>query len=82
MKLTAENFAELCPDCFVEYVPKRDKDGKTSGGISCVGDSPARDAEEELHRGMEKNYDIQRAKKVGCKGAVEICAWLNGRRLI
>ena len=80
MKLTAENLAELCPDCFVEYIPKRDKNGKATGEISCVGEPLARDALEQMHRGMEKTFDIAMAKKAGCKGAVEICDWLNGRR--
>ena len=81
MKLTAENLAELCPDCFVEYIPKRDKNGKATGGMSCAGDSPARDAAEEMHRGMERDYDIARAKRAGHKGAVQICKFLNGERV-
>ena len=45
-------------------------------GIECVGDKG--DAE---FCEIEKAVDIQRAKKAGCRGAIEICRFLNtGRR--
>ena len=49
---------------------------KTILGIECVGDRGA-----VAFREIEKAVDIQRARKAGCKGAVQICQYLNtGRR--
>lgn len=58
------------PECFVKYEPFM-----VCGnirGITYAG-------EEDMERDdVEKRLDIKRAKKAGCRGAVEICAYLNG----
>ena len=56
---------EKYPECFIEYIPI-----KVNGsilGIECVGDKGSRILCE-----IEKRVDIQRAKKAGCRGAVQI----------
>lgn len=73
-KLTAENFRGKYPECFVEYRPIM-FDGFVTG-IECVGENIKHGVLEEI----EKKVDIQRAKAEDCKGAKEICAWLNGVR--
>ena len=74
MKLTAENFAELCPDCFVEYRPIIEN--KIPIGYRCIGTGPV----ESEQGAADKKADIYLAEKAGCKGIIEICDWLNGRR--
>ncbi len=64
---------EKYPECFVEYRPIMAKD--TILGIECVGDKGDATLCE-----IEKAVDIRRAKRAGCRGAKEICAYLNGRR--
>ena len=65
---------EKYPECFVEYRPVMSDD--TIFGIECVGDSG-----DATFCEIEKRVDIQRARRFGCKGAVEICDYLNGKGL-
>ncbi len=44
-------------------------------GIECINDNS-----DSILGEIEKGADIARARKAGCKGAVQICDWLNGRR--
>ena len=67
------DLTEKYKECFAEYRPVMAKD--TILGIECVGDKGNATFCE-----IEKAVDIQRAKKAGCRGAVEICEFLNGRR--
>ena len=60
------------PECFVEYI--------ADNGIYCVGDTVVRGYAATLLQNIEKNVDIQRAKRAGCRGAEQICDWLNGVR--
>ncbi len=62
------------PGCFVEYRPIIVND--TILGIECVGDKG-----DATFCEIEKAVDIRRAKRAGCRGAKEICNYLNtGRR--
>ncbi len=56
---------EKYPECLVKYEPTMVNGVAT--GITCTepGD-------------IEQRVDIQMAKKAGCKGITEICAFLNG----
>ncbi len=58
------------PDCFVEYRPVFEN--SIAIGIECSGRG--------VLSQIEKNVDIQRAKKAGCRGIVETCKYLNGER--
>ncbi len=62
-------------DCFVEYRPVMDSEGVPTDDIECVNDNSSGWLGE-----IEKEVDIARARKAGCRGAVQICNWLNGRR--
>lgn len=66
------NLVEKYPECFVEYQP--DMVGEYIVGIKCVGERLATGVLGEI----EKEVDIQRAKAAGCRGAKEICDYLNG----
>jgi len=65
---------EKYPECFVEYRPIM-VNGYTMG-IECINDN----SRDEVLGEIEKRVDIQRAKKAGCKGAIEICEFLNTGR--
>lgn len=65
---------EKYPECMVEYRPIM-VEGFVIG-IECVGENLGNGVLGEI----EKRVDIQRAKAAGCKGAKEICDWLNGVR--
>ena len=52
-----------------------DSEGVPTDDIECINDNSSGWLGE-----IEKEVDIARAKKAGCKGTVEICNWLNGRR--
>ena len=69
------NLVEKYPECFVEYRPIMDSEGVPTDDIECINDNSSGWLGE-----IEKEVDIARARKAGNKGAVEICAWLNGRR--
>ena len=69
------NLIEKYPDCFVEYRPVMNSDGTASEDIECIHDNRYGELGE-----IEKRVDIARAKLAGCKGAVQICDYLNGRR--
>ena len=60
------------PDCFVEYRPRMLNE--IPCGIECVGDIPG----DRILRDVEMKVDIERAKKAGCMGIIQICAFLNG----
>ena len=62
-------------ECFIEYVPIGEAGHYT--GIEATD----KDDGDEVHREIEKRVDIQRAKRAGCRGAADICRYLNtGRR--
>ncbi len=69
------NLVEKYPECMVEYRPVMDSEGMPTDDIECINDNSSGWLGE-----IEKEVDIAMAKKAGCRGAVEICAWLNGRR--
>ena len=71
MKLD-KDLTKKYPSCLVEYRPIVGE--KEILGIECVGDTHSEFGE------IEKRVDIQRAKRAGCRGAEQICDWLNGRR--
>ena len=56
------------PECMVEYRVGMDD------VIECVGENIGSGILGEI----EKRVDIARAKATGCKGAKEICDYLNG----
>ena len=62
-------------ECFVEYRPIRS--GEYILGIECVGDTSRVATWVKV---VEMRVDILRAKKAGCRGAEEICEYLNGVR--
>ena len=62
-------------ECMVEYRPIMNSDGTPTNDIECINDNPSGWLGE-----IEKQVDIARARKAGCRGAIQICAWLNGRR--
>ena len=66
---------EKYPECFVEYRPIMDSEGVPTDDIECINDNSSGWLGE-----IERGVDIARAKKAGCKGTVQICDWLNGRR--
>ena len=57
----------------MEYIPIRS--GEYILGIECIGERRDNALGE-----IEKQVDILRAKRAGCRGAEQICDWLNGRR--
>ena len=52
-----------------------DSEGVPTDDIECINDNSSGWLGE-----IEKEVDIARARKAGCKSTVQICNWLNGRR--
>ena len=69
------NLVEKYPECFVEYRPITDSEGVPTDDIECINDNSSGWLGE-----IEKEVDIARARRAGCRGVVQICDWLNGRR--
>ncbi len=62
-------------ECMVGYRPIMDSEGVPTDDIECINDNSSGWLGE-----IEKEVDIARARKAGCKSTVQICNWLNGRR--
>jgi len=69
------NLVEKYPECFVEYRPIMDSKGMPTDDIECINDNSSGWLGE-----IEKEVDMARARRAGCRGVIQICDWLNGRR--
>ena len=62
-------------DCLVEYRPVIGMNGLVLG-IEVINDEGV----DRVRGGIERKVDLERARKVGCKTAKQICSYLNGEK--